>query len=522
MIKVLIVDDEPLVQVGVKSILNWQELNMEVCGTASNGQAALKIIEEQSPDIVITDIKMPVMTGLELVKVCTERYGKDNPCFIILTSYEDFHMVKEALSYQVSDYLLKLEMDADTLTEALQKAVKRLPGKEVSQDFSTEVHLYHEKFFIRLLHNLFESDNQFLLQAKELGVSFIHAGFVCCYGEIIDNQNDLLTIEKQMSLFSSTLQMIRELVVKYLPCHCVSLDVRHFALIFCYDELPASTDGLLPILGNISDTLSNYYNVSIRCGIGNIVEGHQGISSSYQYARQAFRQASEASPFVCIDSSEIDSNVHSSFNISVFKSDLTRAFEEYDAELLDKTICAITELFESHPDHYLQAIDAASNILHLAISLLPDVESLYQDSSDGYRSLYTQNSVEQIMAWLSAFSANICSMFEEHKKDYKNHIVAQVKKHINAHVRERLSLNEVAAVFAISPSYLSQLFSKYNDCGFVEYVNNCKIKEAKKLLDDSTLKVYEIAEILGFESAFYFSKVFKKVEGISPTDYLNK
>ena len=99
--------------------------------------------------------------------------------------------------------------------------------------------------------------------------------------------------------------------------------------------------------------------------------------------------------------------------------------------------------------------------------------------------------------------------------------MANVKKYINEHVEERLSLNEVAAVFGISPNYLSQLFGKYNETGFSEYVNSCKIRESKKLLQEGHLKVYEIAEMLGFESAFYFSKVFKKLEGMSPTEYLN-
>lgn len=79
----------------------------------------------------------------------------------------------------------------------------------------------------------------------------------------------------------------------------------------------------------------------------------------------------------------------------------------------------------------------------------------------------------------------------------------------------------MAAVFGISPNYLSQLFGKYNETGFSEYINSCKIKESKKLLEEGNLKVYEIAEMLGFESAFYFSKVFKKLEGIAPTEYQN-
>lgn len=76
-------------------------------------------------------------------------------------------------------------------------------------------------------------------------------------------------------------------------------------------------------------------------------------------------------------------------------------------------------------------------------------------------------------------------------------------------------------MFGISPNYLSQLFGKYNELGFSEYINTCKVNEAKRLLDDGNLKVYEVADRLGFESSFYFSKVFKRVEGISPSDYVN-
>lgn len=125
------------------------------------------------------------------------------------------------------------------------------------------------------------------------------------------------------------------------------------------------------------------------------------------------------------------------------------------------------------------------------------------------------------MSWLEGFGEKLSAYFEEKRRDYKNHIVINVKKYINGHIREHLSLNEVAAVFGISPNYLSQLFGKYNDTGFNEYINICKISESKKLLTEGNYKVYEIADMLGFESAFYFSKVFKKIEGISPTEYQN-
>lgn len=118
MYKLLIVDDEPLVQVGIKSMLDWNALDIEVVGTASNGEAALKIIEDTMPDIVITDIQMPILSGLELIRICRERFGAF-PIFLILTSYQDFEMAKQAIAYQVTDYLVKLELDADAVRGAV-------------------------------------------------------------------------------------------------------------------------------------------------------------------------------------------------------------------------------------------------------------------------------------------------------------------------------------------------------------------------------------------------------------------
>lgn len=538
MYKVLIVDDEILVQVGIQSMLSQTGLNLQVCGTAANGQAALHIIEEEAPDIVITDIKMPVMDGLELARICQEQYGSTGPSFIILTSYEDFQMAKKALTYQVSDYLIKLELTPDALQESLNRALsKRQPANEPDAAAAFLTHPFYDKFFISLLHNLFESEEQIALQSRDLKLNFHYEGYVCCYGEIISSQADALSPEKQFSLFTSSLQMIRELVTKYMPCYALSLDTRHFALLFCYEKLPAD-DGqgisaiaegsyagkITDILTHISATLQNYYNVTLRCGIGSLVNAPSAASDSYQYSRQAYQESSSVRPIVFFE--QLDNNAaHHSFNIGLFKNDLCKAFEEYDAEILCKTIDAIIELFSAHPRYYVQALDAACNILYLSISMLPDGETviskLFADSPTGYRSIYIQSTVEQVIGWLDSFGKKLSAFFDAKRKDYKNHIVVSVKKYINEHITERLSLNEVAAIFNISPSYLSQLFGKYSDTGFNEYINICKVNESKRLLTDGNFKVYEVADMLGFESSFYFSKVFKKIEGVSPTEYLN-
>lgn len=532
MYKLLIVDDEPLVQAGIKSMLNWQELNIELCGIAMNGQAALDIIEQEMPDIVITDIKMPIMSGLELIRICRERYGKDQPAFIILTSYEDFQMAKEALQYQVTDYLVKLELTAQSLRSAIEKVLEQAStqqAKLLPPSSPSNMQGLYDKFFMRLLNNLFDSPEQFELQSRDLNLHFQYSHYVCCYLEIISNISVPMTLEKQAGLYGSTLQMLKEIVVKYIPCRIVSLDLRHCAILFYFQEETLESrysEKLKNILHTVSDTLHKYYNVSLTGGIGTAVTQPLEIGESYQYARQAFSSISEEIPFACIEDCGNDITHSNLFNISLFKDDLSRAFEEYDAEALHQTLTDIINLFSSHSGHYVKALDGACNILYLSLSLLSDGEAIisgiFSDYPDSYRSIYRQSTVEQITGWLTQFRDGLCQVFTERKKEHKNHIVTSVKKYIAENIRERLTLNEVAALFGISPNYLSQLFKKYNDVGFNEYVTSLKIKEAKTLLSDSTYKIYEIADMLGFESAFYFSKVFKKVEGISPTEYQNQ
>ena len=151
MIKLLIVDDEPLVQIGIKSMLNWADYGIEVCGTATNGQAALSMIKDLAPELVITDIKMPIMNGLDLVKACREQFGPI-PVFIVLTSYEEFQLVRTALSYQVSDYLVKLELDPVSLAESITRALKRLEEQKASQAYKASggrplLQSYQEQIF---------------------------------------------------------------------------------------------------------------------------------------------------------------------------------------------------------------------------------------------------------------------------------------------------------------------------------------------------------------------------------------
>ena len=130
--------------------------------------------------------------------------------------------------------------------------------------------------------------------------------------------------------------------------------------------------------------------------------------------------------------------------------------------------------------------------------------------------------VEQVSDWMARLRDGLCDILKSRRVTYKEHVISNVQKYIQNHMDERLTLNEVSAVFGLSPNYLSVLFKKTCGVGFSEYITQMKISRARVMLLEQDMKIYEVADQLGFESAFYFSKVFKKVEGVSPREFVQQ
>lgn len=535
MYKLLIVDDEPLVQVGLKSMLDWNAIHVEICGIAGNGQEAFDLISQYNPHIVIADIRMPVMSGLELVRKCREKIG-ELPVFIMLTSFEEFEYAREALRYHVTEYLVKLELTPKVLESAVKAAQshvdsfikKQNPSAVLSNTETTpafDLQTLKDRFYIRLLNNLFESAEEFARQSKELQISFDSASYAAAHLELLSSEISNTNATQQLTLYNSTLQMFHKIMGKFFPCQIISLDLRYWAVIF---SLPYTEQTkIIPLLKNAlletAEMLHNYYNVTILTAVGRLLEKPENLCDSYRDAKQFSTQLNPENALLFFDELPKHQNLRNVFDMTLFREPLRKAFDEFDEEALHGVFLSIFDLFECSSPPYTQIMDAASNILHLTLTLLTDgtdiATKIFSSEPDGYRSLYRQSTSDQVIAYMKKLDSGLCHVLQEQKRDYKNHIVANVKKYIASHIGEHITLNNVATVFSISPNYLSQLFKKYNDTGFNEYCTQVKIEKAKLLLRNQNLKIYEISESLGFESAFYFSKVFKKATGTSPKDY---
>lgn len=525
--KILIVDDEPLVQAGIKSMINWAEHDCTIVGTASNGEIAYNMINDYKPDLVITDIKMPVMNGLSLIQKCSDE-GRELPLFILLTSYEELEFYKDAMKYHVLEYLVKLDLTPESLLAAINHAKKKLPSQiaALSSVSIDSVEVMRERFLTKLILNMLENNENINELINYYHLEFSSEYYSASYFQI-KSTKDPLPLDTQTTLYTSSLQMIKQLIEKYVKCEVLSLDIRNFCIIFHVNgSIEDASKQILDALTSVSEMLFNYYSVKIYGGIGSFVTAPELLSDSYLDAKRVAPNVTLESPFAFYqnnDNQNINKNI---FNISLFRDDLQKAFSEYDGDTLMKVVSSISDILTGSPSHYLQAVDIASSILYMAISFLHNgeqvVSNIFSNSSSGFRSLYESNTTYDVINWLNQLCSGLCEYYDSQNGDFKRNVVVNVKKYIRENITKRISLNEVAKEFNISPSYLSVLFSKYNDIGFSDYINQCKIDAAKKMLAEGELKIYEIADDLGFESTSYFSRVFKKVSGLSPREYLNQ
>lgn len=535
MLHILLVDDEPLVLVGIQSMLKWEDYDAQIVGTARNGVQALEFIEKHKPDLVISDIKMPMMDGLQLLAASREKYGRV-PLFIMLTSFEEYSYVKTAIHLQAVDYLVKLDINEHSLIEALRKAQEQLATLQTetvtvrrprAERFGMQP--FYDRFFVRLFNNLFETREQYQAQKNELGIDLNYEGFAVCYCELLDFSAQQMSHEKMMSLYSSTTHIVWDTVTRFLPCYVTSLDSRHFNITFCLTEaeLPVYQTVLPEILEKTTQLVFNYFSVQMVCSIGCKVSEPLELNQSYYTARLTHaEQTVDRKPIVMFDRDRAESTSANVFDFASFREPLTQAFLDQDAAGLEHSINQMLQALRAHPARQLQAMDAAGNLLYLCISQLNDGEEIafqiFSDEPEGYRAVYRMRTVSEITRWIETLRDGVISAMQERKRVYRDKTIIQIKEYIRENLDKRLTLGEVAAVFGFSPNYLSQLFTKQNDCSFVEYITQEKIRAAKELMKSEDAKIYQISEKLGFENAFYFSKVFKKIEGCSPREYLQK
>lgn len=525
MIKVLIVDDEALVRIGIKTIIPWEELGLELIGEAENGKKALQMAREHIPDIILTDIKMPIMTGLELLK--TLKQDNHPARFIILSAHDDLQFVKEAMKNGAEDYILKLELEAEQLIRIL-KNLKELiltspaeKGHSAAEMPANHVPLHKEKLFKDMLLGVVKTRTEIFNQLSLNRLTFPEQQLVCFIVQVDDVSIYQKYGESPHLLDYSVLNILEEVLTSYAYGHVISLQLGQFiAVLSLREQEERDFDGLEELTGNIRTTLRKYLSTSVSIGISELYNG-------YEYIQQAYREAKEAIRFAFIYPRGTNIYYHNISSISSRETnDLSVEMKSIEKAFADGEIADIKQALE-----LLTAEVGRNNRLtkEILMGISFTIFYLFQSFVENYqlteKGMLTREMYDNIskmsmkvdfIEWINQLMARMNSQLIENHESMRVYLT---KQFINKHYKDELSLEKVAEYLQLSSSYLSNLFKKETGQNFIDYVTEVRIGQAKFLLKTTDWKISEIAREVGYGDEYYFSKVFKKNVGESPLKY---
>lgn len=542
--RVMIVDDNQLVLSSMEKLIPWAAHGFELIGTAKDGQKAWELIGRNGhADIMITDIKMPVKDGLELIREVREQ-GVDTKA-IMLSSYSDFALVREAMRLGASEYILKTELEADRLLELLQKLSRELDEERdelaaltqkderleqyMSRVREADSELYRNRRPIKdQMYRELCRGNMTEAQFKEraLGYLDIRFGERCRAVLYVSADQFQKLLEARWGsneqLFSfAVLNIMNELTADTPWTDVFYYGFGDFVVLNSNPEITA--EQLKAWGAELFAVMSQALESLLRLGIsgGLCLQGERGdtLPQLFLRALQICQHRYLAGKGQLLQEEDVRQSPEEAGFREQEKVELLRnALRAFHSEHLENVMYALV----LGPEQVtLSSIDAVRK-LYEKYSYVID-EFLEQQGFRGElggpldqlsEAILDRESLPALNRSLSALLHKIASRIAS-----GNTLTRKILYYIREHYREEISVQTASEHLGISSVHLGRLMQKELSVHFTEYVNQLRIEQAKKLLAQGGMKVYEIAEYVGYSSTEYFSRVFKKMTGVSPKEY---
>lgn len=499
--KVLIVDDDFLVRTYLKQMINWEEHGFYIVDDAKNGREALEILQRDGADILIADISMPIMDGIELTRQ-VKRFSPRTH-ILILSCHDDFIYVKEAMKLGIDDYLLKNDLSEATLLDALNKiSFDAEENSDVERLALIGRKKLREDFF-----RAFDAGEVDKLEklAADAGINlgFNLAAMFMIIPEKWHEREQLLTNAERENFLSAFLEMTLN------TCRNLLGD-KVQSLIFDSQRGGFFHWGLLVDGGKkeIAERLRNfaklYFNLELKIIISpqkkNLVE----LSSAWQkiYAVRA-------------DSFYLDDKIILAENLPPLEIKIPNTLKSSGRELIEAL---------SFTDEDFSAVLKEFRGKLLVARLHPEILSVFMiDLFEAEKNLLPSPlQAENFSEWFSRLEKFLQELRTRQGKDYLHPAIRLALRYIEAHYREDISQSDVAEAVHLTPSYFSTLFKKSFGQGFSDYLTEFRIKRVKERLTKSSEKIKDLAAAEGFRDPQYFVKIFKRFTGLTPSQYREK
>lgn len=521
-LSVLIVDDEFRIGMLIRKLIHWTELEMECVDVLEDGETAIDVIREKQPDIVITDIRMPKITGLDLIKMAYD--SEMNVHFIVVSGYKEFEYAHKAMSYGVENYILK-PVNEEELNKTLWKISKKiieqndfdLRQKKLQETVVESNKIIRQNFLKNIIDQKENSNSS--------------SADICMTGEIyrgIDIKLDHIDVacvdEKQDARAVADIMSIVEAAIKgnsqeFLLCE---KEYLHIYCVFNYDAGERKTIQHLisDVLLKIKEYLMGFDQYEVTIGIGSEQTAFSQIRFSILESYRAVCSRMCCGTGRLIYSEDVPENSDSKLKkrFEEAKEGLYASIDAYSEEQLEEYV---TEIFRETvsdtadmTEYYLTAEKLVELFFyHLNQEELETQKKVLQSKCQHCYKLrqLTQLLVQELGSCLK--------MLRESEKTKSIKPIRQAKEYVEEHFREKILLEDIAAVVDLNPVYFSALFKKETDMNFSTYLINVRMEQAKKMLISTNDTIAAIGDAVGYGDQKYFSQLFKKVVGVKPAIY---
>ncbi|WP_339818208.1 response regulator [Paenibacillus sp. FSL R7-0216] len=539
MYKVLIIDDEEPLREAIRILGNWQDLEVDEIWEATDGKAGLAMLEQHKPDIVMVDMKMPELNGVEFLQIVEQEYPE--LLTIVISGYNDFEFTRQAIHARVVDYLLK-PVNRQDLNQALRKAVDVLQAKRQIQSesitrniaFNMSLPKLKEKIYLSIIERSFKKQsNQAFLPL--IGADHQDHRFGVLVLRIMNMEvvKDSRFNRDRELLYFAVANVINDVAVDSLQCFSFANPKQEREMIAVYTARGGYPQEIAfragELMRKVASTLSDLFGVLVAGGIGRYCEDVMDLAASYEEAISGIQG---------IDLLKLKGNavigesdkptVKETFSFSSRMPILRGALE---AGNLNHAKSVMSEFAKSIRVSGFFSIGAADRILREIVVLMNDTASELSvpadklPSSGGDRSLQALG-LRTDFATFDQFEALLLELAEYYHEQVRRSMAAgrpfsveDIKEYIDNHYFEDIKISMFTEKYFLSREYLMKLFKQQYGCGIHEYVQKVRMDKAKELLDDSMLKIQEISEMLGYKDKNYFSKAFRNYYDLSPSEY---
>jgi len=529
MYKVLIVDDELLVRVGLKTTIDWEANGFKVVAEASNGEQGLEQYKKHLPDVIITDIKMPKKDGLWLVEEI--RKEDSNAKILVLTCYDEFSFARKALKVGADDYILKSEIEDEELVATMQKMKKKMDidhkNKDIKDKVLTSKNDIKRSIFSDMVKSSFVIDTNLTERCAGIEFPLVQTRFAFASMSINDTLDELNMEPAQVkqrnhAIRNIMLGLFTERSIEYIYSH---LTKRY---IFFLSSQSLNENEIRRTFETAINSVKSYFDCSLNVVYSDIFSDIRDsliIYNKFLEKSQILFYKHEKSYFISnanhVSYSEpkaiqLEKEYNKLFIEAVAKEDLEGAKE---------LICQAGSYFEQNNVNPMIVKVACSKLIgNIFDSYGLFIENNQEINNNEYyhHEIEIAEHLRRILNLLTDFITKVIVAIQHMRYTNSKLVINRALNYIDQHYDEKISLEDVAQKLHLSKHYLCNAFKKGTGENMSLYINKLRIEKAKKLLLESDGRIKEIFEEVGYSNQQYFSKVFKKVTGMTVVEYKEK